>query len=82
MIERTCIVCRQKKEQNQLFRLVQNDQGLIVVQQGKKLKGRGAYICKDLTCIDSLEKSRALNRVFRQNISKENLETIVNNLKN
>ncbi len=81
MVERTCIVCRQKIEQKKMIRLVVDNQGLVIVQKDKKLNGRGAYICKKNECADALEKSKALNKLFKKNISKVNLDNIVKNLK-
>lgn len=68
---RTCIVCRKKGTKDNFFKIVKNKDGNILVETGKKLEGRGAYICKDEECILKCEKSKALNRTFKTNVSSE-----------
>ncbi len=81
MAERTCIVCKKKFEQPDLIRIVFNN-GQISVQNGKKIDGRGAYVCKNTACHENLLKQRALNRTFKCNISLEEYEKLLNILKN
>lgn len=67
---RMCIVCRSLKPKNELIKVVRvNEQYLI--DQDNKLFGRSAYICKNHDCIDKSIKQRALNKVFRSNISED-----------
>ena len=79
-IERTCIVCKQKQDKNQMSRIVCDGQS-VLIENEKKLNGRGAYICKDEKCISSLIKNKSLNRAFRKNVSLETYEEIVKYLK-
>lgn len=81
-IERTCIVCRKKDKQENFDRIVLNKNGELAVQTSKKLDGRGAYVCKTNECYDKLLKTRALNRVFKQNFNEEKYQEIINILKN
>lgn len=61
---RMCIICRQSKPKKELIRIVKNKQNIISVDETYKLQGRGAYICKDITCIDKLQKQNRLVAVF------------------
>ena len=79
-VERTCIVCRQKKDKNQMTRIVCDGEN-VLIENDKKLNGRGAYICKDENCLDLLIKNKSLNRAFKKNISLETYEEIINKLK-
>ena len=68
--ERMCIVCRTHREKRDLLRVVFNkEEGLLIDASGKK-NGRGAYICKDLACVDKAEKSGALSRAFKREVDK------------
>ena len=81
IVERTCIVCRQKKDKNQMTRIVCDGENVLIDNE-KKQKGRGAYICKDEKCLNMLIKNKSLNRIFKKNISLEKYEEVINNLKN
>ncbi len=68
--ERMCVVCRTHREKRDLLRVVFNkEEGLLIDATGKK-NGRGAYICRDLACIDKAEKSGALSRAFKREVDK------------
>ena len=65
--ERRCVACRENKLQDTMLRVAKiNNQFLLDINY--KLGGRGAYICKDLKCIQLVIKKRLLNRAFKQNI--------------
>lgn len=68
--ERMCVVCRTHKDKRELLRVVFNkEEGLLIDVTGKK-NGRGAYICKDMACVDKAEKSGALSRAFKREVDK------------
>ncbi len=61
---RMCVVTRQLKPKQELFRLVkQKDK--IVVESKQKMQGRGVFVSKDVEIIKSLKKSKALNKAFK-----------------
>lgn len=68
---RTCIVCKNKGTKDNFFKIVKNKDGSILVENKERIDGRGAYVCKKEECIDKLEKSKALNRTFKTNVSSE-----------
>ncbi len=74
---RMCAVCRQSKEKNELLRIVKNKDGEIFIDPTGKANGRGAYICKDGPCIEKAEKTKALDRSFREAVNKEFYSTLV-----
>ncbi len=76
--ERTCIVCRKKGDKSNFLKIVKNKSGEILVEQSEKLEGRGAYICKNESCLNSLKKTKALSRVFKTTIPENIYEGIVN----
>ena len=47
--QRTCVVCREKRDKRQLTRLVVADDRLQIDPGGKR-NGRGAYLCEKPTC--------------------------------
>ncbi|MBR3614779.1 MAG: YlxR family protein [Clostridia bacterium] len=74
--ERTCMACNEQKEKQELLRIVKSKDGIIEVDLTGKKCGRGAYICKNETCLDKLIKSKRLERVFEKEISPELYESI------
>lgn len=66
--QRTCVVCREKREKRQLTRLVMVSDRLQVDPSGK-LNGRGAYLCEKPACWKEAGRailSRALRRELHE----------------
>lgn len=55
--ERMCVACRQMKPKNQLVRIVNTENGVVVDTTGK-LNGRGVYLCKCKECIARAAKNK------------------------
>ena len=69
--QRTCMGCNQKKDKNQLIRIVKNNKQEILLDKKGKQEGRGAYICNNINCLEKLIKSKRLEKVFEIKISQE-----------
>ncbi len=69
---RTCIVCGRKGNKNKLFRLGMQGQK-VVLDRGKSMTGRGAYICPSTKCLEKAKKNyrNCLGRAFRARLFKE-----------
>ena len=80
--ERTCIACRKKGDKSLFVKVVLNKNGDAKIESGAKLEGRGAYVCKTAECVSACKKTKALNRVFKQNISDEVYEELLNEFGN
>ena len=61
--ERTCVGCRRTRAQAELVRLTL--EAGRVVPAGTGARGRSAYVCPQVECLDSAEKKRAFARAFR-----------------
>ena len=68
---RMCIGCGEMKPKKELIRIVKSKEGEISLDLTGKKSGRGAYICKDLKCLQKARKSRKLERSFSCVISDE-----------
>mgnify|MGYP002801093301 CR=1 FL=1 len=68
---RMCIACREMKDKRQLVRIVKNKDNEIFIDSTGKKNGRGAYICKNETCISKMQKQKLLNKTFKTNVSDE-----------
>lgn len=73
---RTCMACNEQKEKQELLRIVKSKEGVIEVDLTGKKSGRGAYICKNLECLEKVIKTKRLERIFEKEISQELYESI------
>ena len=74
--QRTCMGCNEKKEKQQLIRIVKNKQNEIKIDKTGKMEGRGAYICNNVECLDRVKKSKRLEKVLDMKISEEIYEDL------
>ncbi len=68
---RLCVACREMCEKRELVRITKSKTGEISLDVTGKAPGRGAYICKNKSCLQKAQKTRALERAFSQNITEE-----------
>lgn len=73
---RTCMACNEKKEKQELLRIVRTVEGNIEPDLTGKKNGRGAYICKSEDCLNKVIKTKKLERVFEKEISERIYESI------
>ena len=59
------------KPKKELMRILKTENGEFVVDAAGKKNGRGAYLCRSLSCFQSAVKSRGLERSFKQEIPQE-----------
>lgn len=69
--QRTCIVCRQMQDKENLIRIVKNAEGDFFVDPTGKANGRGAYVCKNADCFAKLKKQKGLSRAFKCQINED-----------
>ncbi len=74
--QRTCMGCNEKKDKNQLIRIVKSSNGGIELDRNGKKEGRGAYICDDVKCLEKIIKSKRIEKVFEMKISEEIYESL------
>ncbi len=75
--QRTCFVCREKRDKRQLTRLVRTPEGAVLVDPTGKKNGRGAYLCDQIACWDKvLENGRLLNQALKTTVSADDLAAI------
>ena len=69
--QRSCVVCRTKKDKNELIRIVKNQANEIIIDQSGKKPGKGAYICDSIECLEKGIKSKALKRALEVEVSED-----------
>lgn len=61
--ERMCVSCRQMKPKNELIRIVNGQDGVVIDTTGK-LNGRGVYLCKNNECLTKAKKNKGFSKVY------------------
>ena len=74
--ERRCISCNEKREKNELLRIVRTPEKNVEIDLTGKKNGRGAYICKSEDCLNKIIKSKKLERSFEIEIKSDFYEEI------
>ncbi|GIM27802.1 hypothetical protein CPJCM30710_04680 [Clostridium polyendosporum] len=68
---RMCTGCMEMKPKKELIRIVKSPEGIISVDLTGKKSGRGAYICKNLECLNKAFKAKRLNKNLEAVIDEE-----------
>ena len=68
---RQCLGCNEHKPKVELMRVVRTVEGDTVLDFTGKNSGRGAYICRSLSCLRKARKSRRLEKNLNCPISDE-----------
>lgn len=78
---RTCVGCGAKKDKSQLIRIVKTGDGSVKADITGKSDGRGAYICRDIACLQKAFKRSGFNRTFRCRVDEEVLKVLEEQLR-
>ena len=79
--QRTCIACRKIQDKQTLIRIVNTPEGGIEIDTGSKMSGRGAYLCKNISCWEEGLKGRRLEHALKTDISQENKNRLLDWIK-
>jgi hypothetical protein len=69
--ERTCVGCRGKASKASLLRLVRDPAGGVAVDPEGVAPGRGAYLHRELGCLDEALRRGGLARALRAGVSAD-----------
>ena len=68
---RRCLGCGEHFPKKELIRILRTPDGDIVIDDGGKKSGRGAYICKSAACLKKARKARRLETSLECTIPNE-----------
>ncbi len=74
--QRMCVGCNQMFNKKELLRVVKNKEGEIFYDPIGKANGRGAYVCKNVSCFDALMKEKKLEKVFKLPIPQDTIDVL------
>ena len=59
---RQCLGCNEHRPKKEMLRVVRTPEGEIVLDFVGKVSGRGAYICRNVSCFRKARKSKRIDR--------------------
>lgn len=68
---RKCTGCQEMKNKKELIRVVRNDEGEYSLDTTGKKPGRGAYVCRNIECLEKACKNKGLERSFKAAVPKD-----------
>ena len=74
--QRKCMACNTKNDKYSLIRIVKIQNDEIHIDKTGKLNGRGAYICKDIKCLEKVIKTNRIDKVLVKKIDIKIYEDI------
>jgi predicted RNA-binding protein YlxR (DUF448 family) len=74
--KRVCVGCQQTKEKKNLIRIVRTPDQVVKTDLTGKLSGRGAYLCKDIKCLEAALAGKRLQHALKLDLPQELIEDI------
>lgn len=71
---RSCVVCRTRRDQANLWRVHLDATGTLVLNA--PASGRSAYCCQTAACANGLTEKGRLERTFRQQVGSDQKERL------
>ena len=69
--QRQCMGCRERKPKREMIRIVRGTDGVVRLDFGGKMNGRGAYLCPNPECLKKAIRSKALDRSLEVTIPED-----------
>ncbi len=79
---RKCVGCGEQKPKKELIRVVKDENENFSLDFTGKKNGRGAYLCKNMECLQKAMKRGGLERSFSMKIQKDVYEMLEKELEN
>ena len=74
--QRSCLSCREQRDQRSLTRLVRGADGSVGVDERGRAPGRGGYLCESPDCWTQAIEDRRLDRALRTSVSASDRATL------
>ena len=68
---RMCTGCGEMKPKQEMVRVVKSPEGEIFLDLTGKKPGRGAYVCRNVQCLNAARKARRFEKAFSCKIPDE-----------
>ncbi len=72
--------CNERLPKGELIRVVRSPDGVIALDFTGKKNGRGAYLCRKVSCLRKAQKSRRIDKILECGIPDEVYEEMANEI--
>ena len=79
--QRQCVGCGENKDKKNLIRVLKTGEEEIFLDDTGKKNGRGAYICKNMACLEKAIKTKGLDRSFKMAIPQPVYDQLLEEMK-
>ena len=79
---RRCIGCMNSFPKNELIRVIRTPDGNVELDLTGRKNGRGAYLCKNIACLEKAMKNRGIERSFGMKVDPLVFESLKEELIN
>lgn len=73
---RRCVGCNVSKEKKELIRVIRDMNGEVHLDATGRANGRGAYVCRNMECLELAVKRKGLERSLKMSIPDETFEDL------
>ncbi|MCR5733071.1 MAG: YlxR family protein [Lachnospiraceae bacterium] len=74
---RKCVSCNEMKNKSDLIRIAKDKEGQIRIDERGRAPGRGAYLCRNRSCIENAFKKKRLEAALKTAIGADIKEAIM-----
>ena len=74
--QRSCLSCREQRDQRSLTRLVRGPDGAVSVDERGRAPGRGGYLCESPACWQQAIEGGRLDRALRTTVNAADRATL------
>jgi predicted RNA-binding protein YlxR (DUF448 family) len=71
---RMCVACQTMRPKKELVRIVARTDGTVAVDPTGRMAGRGAYLCRNGTCLAKAIKERRMERALKNAVPRDLLD--------
>lgn len=79
--QRQCVGCGENKDKKNLIRVLKTGENEFILDDTGKKNGRGAYICKNVACMEKAVKTKGLDRSFKMAIPQSVYDQLMEEMK-
>ncbi len=78
---RCCIACKSRKNKEEFFRIVADNDKNAIIDKNQNINSRGIYLCKDKKCITNIQKAILKNKAnLKINVENESILEVLKEL--
>jgi predicted RNA-binding protein YlxR (DUF448 family) len=74
--QRTCIGCHEIHSKREMIRLVRTPEGQLTIDETGKKNGRGAYLCRQKACWESVLRGNQLSKALKIDIGEKEKDMV------